>query len=68
MRINYNFPYYYERLSPRQRARLAAESKLQSVVIRMEGVATSILRIKTTSLSQSEPVKTKKEAELNKTE
>ncbi len=68
MRINYNFPYYYERLSPRQKARLAAESKLQSIVIRMEGVATSILRIKTTSMFQSEPVKTKKEAGLSKIE
>ena len=53
MRINYNFPYYQERLSPRQRARMAAESRLQRPEIKMEGQATSILKIRTTvSLSQ----------------
>ena len=62
MRINYEFPYYYERLSPRQKARMADESKSQRPVIRMEAQTTSILKIRTSGMSQSESIKIKKEA------
>lgn len=49
MRINYNFPYYQERLSPRQKARLAAESSQNQPVIRMEGRTLTILRVRTST-------------------
>ena len=46
MRINYNFPYFQGRLSPRQKARMAAESKLQRPEIKIQGQTISILRIR----------------------
>lgn len=53
MRINYNFPYYRDRLSPRQKARLAAKSESQRPEVVLQGDAASILRIRTSvSLSQ----------------
>ncbi len=62
MRINYNFPYYQERLSPRQKARMAAESKSQNPVIRMELQTPSTLKIRTPGMSPSESIETQKEA------
>ncbi|MBQ6616697.1 MAG: hypothetical protein IJH67_10035 [Thermoguttaceae bacterium] len=51
MRINYNFPYYRERLSPRQKARMAAESQNQQPEIILEGQTIPILRIRTSVTS-----------------
>ena len=51
MRINYNFPYYRERLSPRQKARMAAESQNQQPEITLEGQTIPILRIRTSVTS-----------------
>ena len=53
MRINYNFPYYRDRLSPRQKARLAAKLEAQRPEIILQDEAASILRIRT-SVSRSQ--------------
>lgn len=47
MRINYNFPYFQERLSPRQKARMAAASELQPLEIKMGEQTLTILRVQT---------------------
>ncbi len=54
MRINYNFPYYQERLSPRQKARLAAEAKNQRPEIVIAGWVIPILRIRSSVLPGQE--------------
>ncbi|MBR5710037.1 MAG: hypothetical protein IKX40_04710 [Thermoguttaceae bacterium] len=51
MRINYNFPYFYNRLSSRQKARLAAEAAQNRPAIKMEGRTLTILSVQTSSLS-----------------
>lgn len=66
MRINYNFPYFYERLSPRQKARMAAESKNQRPEIILEGQTIPILRIRSSVSSYQKPDNTNIEPESMK--
>lgn len=49
MRINYNFSYFYERLSPRQKARMAAEAAQNRPAIKIEGRTLTILRVRTSA-------------------
>ena len=50
MRINYNFPYFYNRLSPRQKARMAAEAAQNRPAIKMEGRTVTILKVRTSNM------------------
>lgn len=54
MRINYQFPFFYERLSPRQKARMAAEAAQNCPSIQMEGRSLAVLRISRLSNSLSQ--------------
>ena len=66
MRINYNFPYFHERLSPRQKARMAAESQNQQPEIILEGQTIPILKIRSSISSYQKPDNTNIETESMK--